>query len=399
MHPLTRQNAFRNLNPSHLTIAAEGGDFQTIFANKFMIFKPNQVVQALKQAKALVGEIPDFNLPAIPLPNFSFPNFDFDINIDIGLNMDAIRELMNKIQEKIRSFRAAAEGALAAIKEAFMKLIEWFAALREALIHAFRELMALLPEFPDISAFFGFLFKFVPELLIDFIDGLLDAILPFIGQIKACGKMLASWAKTTKAAVTRYRLGKAAVALNPQNRFSAAARAAVVDGLTQDFIDRGAESALATGNAAVSVTGLVFTGNIGSIVGGIIMSVAKLALHIAWAVRDYKDCARANKLLLELRGKPREALNPAELFNAAPILAAHYIVQASTHALVANTEIADVQASDRSAWQIRMEALARQMSPLKAHAVKSTTASRLVLARLPTPPSIEELFSTRQIVA
>jgi hypothetical protein len=102
---------------------------------------------------------------------------------------------------------------------------------------------------------------------------------------------------------------------------------------------------------------------------------------------------------LELRGKPREALNPAELFNAAPILAAHYIVQASTHALVANTEIADVQASDRSAWQIRMEALARQMSPLKAHAFKSTTASRLILARLPTLPRVEELFSTKQVVA
>lgn len=389
--PLTRQNAFRTSSAAEDYSAAGvgtyrvGGDFGALFTNSMLVFKPDDAARAVIAARELKKKIAE-NLPDI---NINFWNFNFNISLPDFLK--PIRDLFAQIRRALNEFRDAIlqpfRAAINVVKEAFRRMMEYWEDLKNWISEAFRGLFDFLPEFnfPDIFAFFEFLFDFIPDLMMNFIEGLMEAITPFIGSVTAVGKMLMGWKSVTSAALQRLDVKEALPRLDTTNRFNEAAGKAFMVQVDRSLRRTAEGAALATGNAALAVSGF-FTFGVGSTVGGIAMTIAKLAIHIGYTIKDFREAHLANKKLWSLRGVPIDRINPADLYNSSPILAAYYI-QAASHTTLLSVDMT------QSDWQTKAAASAKKIVPLRKSAAKLIGGSRLGLARLDRIPSPFEIFA------
>ena len=384
---LTRQNGFRmnSAAADHTAAGVDahrvGGDFRALFKNSMVVFKPHDAARAVTAARELKEKIPKIDI--------NFWNFNFNIGLPDFLK--PIREFFEQIRRALREFKDAIlqpfRAAINAVNEYFRKILEYWEDLKNWISEAFRGLFDFLPEFnfPDIFAFFDFLFEFIPDMVMNFIEGLMEAITPFIGSAVACGKMLMGWKSVTSAALQRLDVKEALPRIDTTNRFNEAAGAAFMVQVNRSLRRTAEGAALATGNAALSVSGF-FTFGVSSTVGGIAMTIAKLAIHIGYAIKDFREAHLANKKLWGLRGVPLDRINPADLYNASPVLAAYYI-QAASH-----TTLFAVDMTQRD-WQTQAVAASKKISPLRKSAAKLVGGSRLGLVRMGSIPSPYEVFA------
>ncbi|MFM2148638.1 MAG: hypothetical protein RLZZ187_944 [Pseudomonadota bacterium] len=391
--PLTRQNGFRidSAAADHAAAGVDthrvGGDFRALFKNSMVVFKPHDAARAVTAARELKEKMPKIDI--------NFWNFNFKLGLPDFLQ--DIREFFEQIRRALREFKDAIlqpfRAAINAVKEYFRKILEHWEELKKWISEAFKGLFDFLPEFnfPDIFAFFDFLFDFIPDMVMNFIEGLMEAITPFIGSAVACGKMLMGWKSVTSAALQRLDVKEALPRLDTTNRFNEAAGTAFMVQVNRSLRRTAEGAALATGNAALSVSGF-FTFGVSSTVGGIAMTIAKLAIHIGYAMKDFREAHLANKKLWSLRGVPVDRINPADLYNGSPILAAYYI-QAASH-----TTLLSIDMTQRG-WQDKAAAAAKKISPLRKSAAKLIGGSRLGLIRMDSLPSPYEIFARAKTVS
>ncbi|NDY91349.1 hypothetical protein [Ideonella livida] len=341
--------------------ARHGGDYAAIFQGKQLAFKYTAIKEATSELMDQGEEIAETLEPVGELMAES----------GVGQAVLALGRLI----------QAGGEMLLQGLRQAFHHLLEVFDALRDALATAFGPILAGLGL--ALEALINLLIDLLPNVFVEFVKGLVAAVLPFIGQIKACGDMLVSVCGVVGAAVQRYQLGRAGAALDPSNRFTTAARSAMDQILTGELTDAGVEAVLDTGNAAASVTGLIFTGNVGSMVASIAVAVAKLCVKVAGILDTLKEMRAGNALLARMGADPRRDVNPAALFATAPILGAHYIATATQSSLIANTGFLDSLAVKMTftdaGWMAEYESKARQLSPFRLKAMRLVAAHPLEL--------------------
>lgn len=385
--PLTRQNGFRvdSATSDHLAAGVDahrdGGDFRALFKNSMVVFKPHDTARAISAARELKEKMPKLDL--------NFWNFNFNLGLPDFLK--PIREFFEQIRRALREFKDAIlqpfRAAIDAVKYFFRKILEYWEDLKNWISEAFKGLFDFLPEFnfPDIFAFFDFLFDFIPDMVMNFIEGLMEAITPFIGTATAVGKMLMGWKSVTSAALQRLDVKEALPRLDATNRFNDAAGRAFMVQVDRSLRRTAEGAALATGNGALAVSGF-FTFGVGSTVGGVAMTIAKLAVHIGYTVKDFREAHLANKKLWSLRAVPLDSINPADLYNASPMLAAYYI-QAASHTTLFAVDMT------RPGWQAQAVTTAKKTAPLRKSAAKLIGGSRLGLVRLDRIPSPYEIFA------
>ena len=243
---------------------------------------------------------------------------------------------------------------LSALATAFKKLIYLFGELREALEKAFAPLLAAFDLVLDTAI--NFLIDILPNAFIEFVQGIIAAILPFIGQIKACGSMLVSVGSFVKQVIEHRGLARAATAIDSSNRFSTAARDAIKGILDAELRRTGGTAIMDTANAGASVAGLFFTGNVAGFVVGVATSLAKLCLKLADILADLRVMRQGNLLLANMKQDPRREVNPSALFSAAPILGCTYLAVATQSSLIANTGFLD-------SWKVKMTVRAIAFTP------------------------------------
>lgn len=337
--------------------ARHGGDYAEIFQGKTLAFKFSKILSDVSDLQEAGAEVCD-SVP--PVLDAFEDNAVVRVIIEIG-----------------RIIKAGGKLMLGLLRKAFARLVKVFDALRDALDAVFAPLEMV------VEAAINFLIDVLPNAFIEFVQGLVAAILPFVGQIKACATMLSSVKEVVAGAVERWHLGDAGLAIDESNRFSTAARTAAMSIVDADLRRAGGNALLDAANAGASVSGLVFTGNVAGVVVGLATAIAKLCLKIADIVGDLREMRRGNALLAKMLLDPRRDVNPATLFKTAPILGCIYLAQASQSSLIANTGFLDSVkvklALTEFGWRAEYEAKARQFSPLRLKAMQMTLASRLEL--------------------
>lgn len=341
--------------------ARHGGDYAAIFQGKKLAFKLTAIKAATTELMEDGQELAETLSPVSEL-----------------VAETAVGQAVLAVGRVIKTGGAL---MLQALRTAFHHLLEVFEALRDALSAAFGPLLTGLGL--ALDALVNLLIDLLPNVFVEFVKGLVAAVLPFVGQIKACGDMLLSVCGVVGKAVQRYQLSHAGAAMDESNRFATAARTAMDRIITSELTDAGISAALDTGNAAASVTGLIFTGNVGSMVASIAVAVAKLCIKVAGVFDTLKDMRAGNALLARMGADPRRDVNPAALFNAAPILGAHYVATATQSSLIANTGFLDSLAVKMTltdaGWMTEYEAKARQLSPFRMKAMQLVLAHPLEL--------------------
>jgi hypothetical protein len=362
---------------SMMNDARNGGDYQAIFQGKKLAFKFNSIREAASDLKESAGEAKDELGAVISLPSGGGGGGAG------GAAAAAAVAVQNSVMEALKAVWAALKegGArmLSYLKNAFMRLVEVFDALKEALTNALSAVITALNA--TLEFVIQLMLDIIPNAFVEFVQGIVAAIVPFLGQIKACGSMLIAVGKLVKKAVERNKLFASAKALDDRNRITNSARTAVMDIITGEVVDAGKTAALKTVNAGASVAGLVFTGNVAGTVAGIATSVAELCIKVVDLLSDVSAVRRANELLERIKNEPRHDINPIALFNAAPILGAIYIERATQSSLIANTDfLASMKnASTNEKFMAAYTKKAAELSPFRTKASSLVRASRLEL--------------------
>ncbi|WP_085316771.1 hypothetical protein [Derxia lacustris] len=349
-----------NIALAAMNQARNGGDFNELFRGRKLAFKLSGLRDAACEIRDAANEAASEVGPV--LATASSPIVDAVIAV-------------------ARVIRDGGTAMLGALKSAFQRLIDVFTSLKEALVDAFQPLLGAMGM--AIDALVNLLFDLLPNVFVEFVKGIVAAILPFIGQIKACASMLLAVGGVVRSAIERRRLVRAAGALDERNRFSTAARTAILGTIDDELRSGIADAAMETVNAGVSVAGLVFTGHAASLVSGIATAVAKLCIKVAGLVNQCRMLMRGNALLARITADPAHDVNPSALFTAAPILGCHYLVSATQSSLIANTGFATSirakLATSAQSWQAQYQAKAAQLSPLRTKAFELCKASPLEL--------------------
>lgn len=346
--------------------ARNGGDYAAIFQGKKLAFKFSSIREATTGLSDAASDISESLTPVI----------------------DAIPDssIVEAVMAAGRVIKAGGAEMLRLLQAAFSRLIAVFESLKEALSEAFRPIMEAMNLL--LEGVIQLLLDLIPNAFIEFVQGIIAAIMPFIGQIKACGNMLLAVGDLVYNFVVRHQLIKAAAAIDENNRFSSNARNAVLRIIEAELIDSGANAALETVNAGASVAGLVFTGNVAGTVAGIATSVAKMCIMVMDLMGDINDMQKGNSLLVKMLTDPRRDVNPVALFNAAPILGAFYIAQATQSSLIANTGFLDSAAVKlsltNSMFMANYQAKASELSPFRLKAMRLANKSRLELTESST---------------
>lgn len=344
-----------------MTKARHGGDYAAIFQGKTLAFKFSKIKEDASDLNEAGQEVAEAMMPVVETV--------------------ADNPIVRTILEIGELIKAGGKLLLKGLRVAFKRLIELFDSMREALEKAFAPLCAAFNMVLETAI--NFLIDMLPNVFVEFVQGIIAAVLPFIGQIVACGNMLISVGKLVAQAVEHYGLTRAALAIDASNRFSTAARDAIKRILDSELRRTGATAVMDTANAGVSVVGLVFTGNVAGTVVGIATALVKLCIKLADVLADLRVMRAANALLARMKEDPRRDVNPAELFSVAPILGCTYLAVATQSSLIANTGFLDswkvkITRTD-AGWMSEYEAKARQLSPLRLTAMKMCAASRLEL--------------------
>jgi hypothetical protein len=355
-----RNNAVQNAI-NEMTKARHGGDYAAIFQGKTLAFKFNKMREDASELNEASKEVAQAMTPVVELV--------------------ADNPIVRTVLEIGALIKAGGKLLLEGLRVAFKRLIDLFDSLREALEAAFAPLCAAFDMVLETAI--NFLIDMLPNVFVEFVQGIIAAVLPFIGQIAACGNMLISVGKFVAQAVEHYGLTRAALAIDASNRFSTAARDAIMRILDAELRRTGATAVMDTANAGVSVAGLVWTGNVAGTVVGIATALAKLCIKLADVLLDLRVMRAGNALLVRMKQDPRRDVNPAELFSAAPILGCTYLAVATQSSLIANTGFLDswkvkTTITD-SGWMSEYEAKARQLSPLRLNAMTMCANSRLEL--------------------
>jgi len=350
---------------NEMTKARHGGDYAAIFQGKTLAFKFTKIREDANDLNETSQELGEAMTPVV----------------------EAVADspIVRTIMEIGSLIKAGGKLLLDGLRVAFKKLIELFDSLREALEAAFAPLCAAFDLVLETAI--NFLIDILPNAFIEFVKGVIAALMPFVGQIVACGKMLVSVGKFVAQAVEHYGLARAALAIDATNRFSTAARDAIMQILNAELRRTGATALMDTANAGTSVAGLVWTGNVAGTVVGIATALAKLCIKMADVLSDLRVMRAGNALLAKMKQDPRRDVNPAELFNAAPILGCVYLAVATQSSLIANTGFLDswkVKATMTDAgWMSAYEAKAKELSPLRLTAMRMCASSRLELTDTP----------------
>ncbi|WP_295550932.1 hypothetical protein [Limnohabitans sp. Rim8] len=346
---------------NEMTKARHGGDYAAIFQGKSLSFKFSKIRDDASELNETSLEVAEAMTPVV----------------------EAVADspIVSSILEIGALIKAGGRLLLEGLRVAFKRLIEIFDSLRQALEAAFAPLCATFDLVLDTAI--NFLIDMLPNAFVEFVQGIIAAVLPFIGQIKACGTMLVSVGNFVAQAIKHHGLERAAVAIDATNRFSTAARDAIMRILDAELRRTGATAIMDTANAGVSVAGLVWTGNVAGTVVGIATSLAKLCIKLADILADLRVMRAGNALLALMKQDPRRDVNPAELFSAAPILGCTYLAVATQSSLIANTGFLDSWKAKTTitdaGWMSEYEAKARQLSPLRLTAMKMCAVSRLEL--------------------
>jgi hypothetical protein len=366
---------------SSMNDARNGGDYLAIFQGKKLAFKFSSIRETVDDLKESAGEARDELSPvtgALPTPSVMASSGG-----GTGAAAAAAVQVQNSVIDAVNAVWAAIKegGArvLQFLKTAFMRLIEVFDALKEALTNALSAVMTALNA--TLEVIIQLLLDIIPNAFIEFVQGIVAAIVPFLGQLKACGSMLIAVGKLVKKAVERNKLIGSARALDDKNRITNSARSAVIDIITGEVVDAGKTAALKTVNAGASVAGLVFTGNVAGIVAGIATSVAELCIKIVDLLGDVMALRRGNALLETIKNQARKDINPIALFNAAPILGCAYITSATQSSLIANTDFMASMSSGMAPdkFMAAYQKKAAELSPFRTKAASLVRESRLEL--------------------
>lgn len=375
---LQEEIAFRELRK-----AANGGDYRALFQGKALKLK---FASAKESAEGIGGALKEVvekvdialpNMPSIhlpPLPDIHIPE------IDLGI-MERIRQIARMLSEIASVVRTNIAALLKGLRDAFMELVGVFKALKEALESAFGAIMLALRL--TIEGVIDLLLSLLPDVFMNFIAGIVAAILPFVGQIVAVGTMLKNIGKSIKAQVEKNRLVDAALQL-AENNFTSSAWTVCISTINKELAKTHAETAIASGHCVVSLTGLVFTGNIAGAVSGILSGVAKLGILVAKLLMEIKMIKTGNEALNDLKSNPLK-LNPGMMFNAAPFLGAYYLSYASTSNIASFNEVGGVKGffgmggGDTDGNQAKMTGTIKKLSPLVAKCRTLVKESRLEL--------------------
>lgn len=381
------------LNDQNLRDAANGGDYRAIFMGKKLAFKAKSagekakdLVESAMDLKDKLGDVsPSFDF------SLSMPSIDLSLGLPLvgmpSIGMPSIdvsfQAVVNKIKELVALINRGAKSVINEIKEKFMGLVNVFVKLKECLLDSLGEIMKIFQM--TLEAIIDLLVSLVPDVFVGFISSLIASILPFIGQIKAVGDMLKSIGMSVKNEVKRRQIAKAGTHI-ANNDFTNAARNACTVMINEESRRIHAETAISTANCVVSVSGLAFTGGVASTVGGIASAIAKLSLQIASIVIICKGIEKGNNELGFLQMHPTD-LHPVRLFNANPILGAHYLSSASTSNIAAFEEISDTKRFGRHRSETEMQQIAiricTSLSPLVAKARQFVIDSPLDLTANP----------------
>ncbi|WP_028311612.1 hypothetical protein [Derxia gummosa] len=352
-------------DPMSIAIAAmnearNGGDFNALFRGRKLAFKLTSLRDSVCDLREAANDAAT-NVGAVLVP---------------GSN-----QVVDALLGLARLIRDGGKAMMAGLKSAFHKLLDVFDELRTALADAFQPLLGVMNM--AIDALVNLLFDLLPNVFIEFVKGIVAAVLPFVGQIKAVGGMLLAVGGLVRNAIERRQLVKSAAALDLNNRFSSAARGSIMTMIDDELRRAAADAAIETVNAGSSVAGLVFTGNVAGMVSGIATSVAKLCIKVGVLVSDLLKMRRGNELLDRMAADPRHDVNPAALFAAAPILGCHYLVSATQSSLIANTGFSTSFrtriTTSSQAWLAAYQAKAAQLTPLRTKAFELVRASRMEL--------------------
>lgn len=364
----------REVMEQAMLAARNGGDYRALFLGKRLGFKLSSIKECYddltESGEEVISSSEGTSIPSGGTTGGS--------TVESGV-IDKIIEIANRIRSGITS-------ALTWLKEKFLALVNSFSKLKEALTNALSPLLTVMQK--SLEWVIDLLFSIIPSAFINFVSGLIAAILPFIGQIKAAAEMLVSVGKYVKTWIEKRQLLKAATNIDSTNRFSQQARLACETMINHELGNIAADAALSTANCAVSVTGLIFTGNVASTVAGIASAVAKLCIQIAGIVKDCWNVWKGNAELDYLKNNPK-SLHPAKLFSAAPILGAYYIGSATQSSIISftgvGTSIGNALSSlvsgglSASQWMGLYEQKARSLSPFRLKALQLVSQSRLEL--------------------
>lgn len=373
-----------------LAAARNGGDYRALFRGKKLGFKIKEALKSCKEIKDS-GEnvIKTCKESSIPPGSARPASSSTSAESEPGI-VDKIRELAELLTSSIRTFGSA---FYAALKEKFLALVEAFSKLREALTEALKPLLAAMQQ--PLAWIIDLLFDVIPSAFASFVSSLVAALVPFIGQIKAAGEMLVSVGKFVKQWIERNRLIQAARRLDPENKFAQEARVACLAMINAEVASAGADAVMSTAHCAVSVTGLVFTGNVAGVVTGIASAIAKLCIQIASMAKDCWQMWKGNEELRFLSDHPSE-LHPARLFNASTLLGAYYVGSATQSSLIVHSGLDNPRAVRYSSeiWRTKYAQEATALSPFRAKAQQLVHASRLVMSA-----TAATVISDRDLVA
>jgi len=349
-----------NVALAAMTQARNGGDFNELFRGRKLAFKLSGLRDAACDIRESANDAASELGPVVASAG--------------GPVIDAVLAVARVIKD-------GGAAMLNALKTTFHRLIDAFDSLKSALADAFQPLLGVMNL--AIDALVDLLFDLLPNVFVEFVKGIVAAILPFIAQLKACGDMLLAVGGVVRGAIERRRYIKAAIALDERNRFSTAARGAILSIIDDELRGSAADALMQTVNATASVAGLAFTGHAASLVAGIATAVAKLCIKVAGVINDCRVMSQGNALLAKMTATPAHDVNPAALFAAAPILGCHYLVSATQSSLIANTGFATSVrarlATSGQAWLTAYQAKAAQLAPLRTKAHELCKASRLEL--------------------
>ena len=277
-----------SLMTAEMSLARNGGDYSALFLGKTLQFK----------TKEMVLESIDDNVDIAGDERFRQNN-----------KTDSQREMGPLVMELSKQLGDPA----AKLKVAFLGLLDKFSHLREAMELAFKPIIQGTGMV--LSAAIDLIASMIPDVFERFVSGVIKAILPFIGQIDAVIEMVKSVGKFAKSAVERRAIGRAVVNLDPKSKFTQQARKVCMKLIDDELKELGMDAAMSTGNCVVSFTGMAFTGNLVSTIGGIATSLGKLIVQVVNFFRICRERKRGNEALDVFKSNPT-LLNPSRLFQA-----------------------------------------------------------------------------------